>query len=240
MSVSVHVSPHTLMSDGFVLSCVTHRHPFHSLFTHPSSQECVYLCVSMHFILFYKGSIRVRRITPTQPPPSILIPHKQPWDFKHGARPACDWENGPTGGFSGQGSPPPLFSPWLGGWHMAAQAGTPLVWHTHIHTERHTEGLEPPRLGPRSPWETWCHQASDRGGVLCMFVCVWSHLESNPPPHSWERRPLPATTSPWWLRCCLCSSKLERFTSACTHNTCTHTEPTGGRPCSAQQAHFKG
>lgn len=49
------------------------------------------------------------------------------------------------------------------------------------HAERHTEGLEPPRLGPRSPWETWCHQASDRGGVLCMFVCVIPSWKQPPP-----------------------------------------------------------
>lgn len=133
----------------------------------------------------------------------------------------------------GRPRPSPLPG-WVGGIWRPRQG--PLWCDTH--TERRTEGLEPPRLGPRSPWETSCHQASDRGGVVCMFVCVWSHLGTPPP--SWEHRPLPATTSPWWLRCCLCSSKLERFTSACTHNTCTYTEPTGGRPRSAQQAHSKG
>lgn len=91
-------------------------------------------------------------------PPSV--PDHQPWDFKHGAQPACDWESGPTGGSGGKGSPPLLslrsYPPgWVGGWHMAAQAGTPLVWHT--------EGLEPPRLGPPSPWETRCHRAEGAG-----------------------------------------------------------------------------
>ncbi|KAM7381773.1 hypothetical protein PAMA_012562 [Pampus argenteus] len=64
---------------------------------------------------------------------------------------------------------PSILPGWVGGIWRPRQG--PLWCDTHTHTERHTEGLEPPRLGSRSPWETWCHQASDRGGVVCMCAC---------------------------------------------------------------------
>lgn len=112
-------------------------HHYYSLslsFIHAASQcTCVWACMLSFSQSIYLSQERIA--PPPKPPPSILIPDKQPWDFKHGARSACDWENGPTGGFSGQGSHPPL-SAWLGGWHMVAQAGTPLVWHTRWETHR--------------------------------------------------------------------------------------------------------
>eukprot|EP00064_Thunnus_orientalis_P007862 superscaffoldBa00000897_g7884 len=52
---------------------------------------------------------------------------------------------------------PSLLPGWVGGIWRPRQG--PLWCDTHTHTERHTEGLEPPRLGPRSPWETWADSA---------------------------------------------------------------------------------
>lgn len=84
-----------------------------------------------------------------------------------------------------RGRPHPFSVPgWVGGIWRPRQG--PLWCDTHTNTHTHTEGLEPPRLGPRSPWETRCHQASDRGGVLCTLVCMRSHLGSThtPPPEN--------------------------------------------------------
>lgn len=143
-----------------------------------------------------------------------------------------------------RGHPHPFSVPgWVGGIWRPRQGPLWCDTHTHTHTRTCTHTHRRPgatQAGPTiavgdtvSP-SLWQRRGSVYVGVF--VIPPWKH----PHPPSWERWLLPATTSPWWLRCCLCSSKLERFSSVCTYDTCMHTEPTGGRPCSAQQAHFKG
>lgn len=78
-------------------------------------------------------------------------------------------------------------SPLPAGWVAYGGLGRDPFGVTHTLTLRDTEGLEPPRLGPRSPWETWCHQVSNRGGVVCMFlwalmILPWKHPHTLPSP----------------------------------------------------------
>lgn len=125
---------------------------------------------------------------------------------------------------------------WVGGIWWPRQRPHWCATHTHTHTERSGATQAGPTI---IMWDTVSPSLWRRRG--CEYVCVWVIPPwTCPPPPFWERQPLLAISSPWWLHCCFCSSKLERFTSSCAHNTCAHTEPTGGRPCSAQQASFKG
>lgn len=126
---------------------------------------------------------------------------------------------------------------WVGGIWRPRQG--PLWCDTHTHTHAHrrsgaTQARPTIAVGDTVSPSLWQRRGSVYAGVF--VIPPWKR----PPPPSWEHWPLPATTSPWWLCCCLCSSKLERFSSVCTYNTCMRMEPTGGRPRSAQRAHFKG
>lgn len=127
---------------------------------------------------------------------------------------------------------------WVGGIWWPRQGHH--WWNTHAHTERDTTGLGATQAGSTiTVGDTVSPSFWQRRG--CVYVCMYAGDPTlGVPPPSWECRWLLAIPSSGWLHCCLSSSKLVRFTSACSHSTCTHTEPTGGRPCSTQQAGFKG
>lgn len=131
-------------------------HPFSSLCIHPS------------IYIFYKGSISQDNINPDHLPPSLSQINSRGTLNMAPSRRVTE-RIGQLVASVARGRPHPSPIPgWVGGIWRPRQG--PFWCDTH--TERHTESLEPPRLGPRSPWETWCHQASDRGGVVCMFVCM--------------------------------------------------------------------
>lgn len=112
---------------------------------------------------------------------------------------------------------------WVGGIWRPRQGPQCCVAHTHtsMYRETHKAWSHPGWTHDHHGRHSVTKPLTEEGG-LGLRLCEGSHLGSDPPHLTdsfllWERQAPLDISSPWRLQCCLCSSELERFTSACAH-----------------------